>query len=161
MWDTGSLNSTQFMLQQFIRFPEIDEITDFNESSASNASLCEIHIPYITCVTEEHESSCSWARWLQGRQDTIAIITRVDLYPNADRSVLWSAGVRYSDTSLGEDTQVQPLVQCWVCHHCFVDLWEMKSIWSKHLILVWLFTFGFNYMFYNYILSFFVTENQT
>ena len=31
-WETGSLNSAQFMLQSFIRFPEF---TEFNESSAS------------------------------------------------------------------------------------------------------------------------------
>ena len=34
MWETGSLNWAQFMLQWFIRFPEFAEFTEFNESSA-------------------------------------------------------------------------------------------------------------------------------
>ena len=34
MWDTGSLNRTQFMLQCFISFPEFAELFEFNKSSA-------------------------------------------------------------------------------------------------------------------------------
>ena len=34
MWETGSLNWAQFMLQWFIRFPEFAEFTEFNKSSA-------------------------------------------------------------------------------------------------------------------------------
>ena len=34
MWDTGSLNWAQFMLQWFIRFNKFAECTEFNESSA-------------------------------------------------------------------------------------------------------------------------------
>ena len=34
MWETGSLNRGQFMLQWFIRFPEFNEFTYFNERSA-------------------------------------------------------------------------------------------------------------------------------
>ena len=34
MWETGSFNWAQFMLQWLIRFPEFVEFTEFNESSA-------------------------------------------------------------------------------------------------------------------------------
>ena len=35
MWETGSLNWAQLMLQWFIRFPEFAKFTEVNESSAS------------------------------------------------------------------------------------------------------------------------------
>ena len=34
IWETGSLNWTQFMFQWFIRFPEFAEFAEFNETSA-------------------------------------------------------------------------------------------------------------------------------
>ena len=34
MWEIGSLNWAQFMIQWFISFPEFAEFTEFNESSA-------------------------------------------------------------------------------------------------------------------------------
>ena len=89
------------------------------------------NVPNCTSVTEEHESCFYWARILYGWQEAIAIRARVDLHPDTDCSALWSACVRYRDTGLRQDTQINPLVQSWVCYQCFVDLWEMKSNWSK------------------------------
>ena len=83
--------------------------------------ICQ-HVPNWSSMTENRESSFFWAPILQGWQDTITIITRVNLYPNTDSSALWSTGIRYRDTGLEQNTQINPLFHWWVSRHCFVDL---------------------------------------
>ena len=67
IWEKGSLNWTQFMLQWLVRIPEFDEFTEFNKSSAllrkKNSTITVYFNSLCLCCSN---SLLSWVRiiWL-------------------------------------------------------------------------------------------------
>ena len=57
MWETGSPHAAQVMLQWFIRFLELAEITEFNESSAQFSQNAIVPLKTYVITAEHHLQS--------------------------------------------------------------------------------------------------------